>query len=92
MWSNFGLRVDLPERVSPAHLGVETVKMSGVEKTYWHHRFFEKVFNNYSVIQHSLTADENGEYTENADKELLGEYELIQHDCLSGEKFSLKGN
>jgi len=90
VWTNFWLDFDLPERVSPAHLGVETVKLSGIEKTYWHHRFFDKFFDEYSVIQHSLISDGEGEYVTEKDEKLFNMYKLIQHDCLSGEEFCLE--
>lgn len=93
VWANFDIsQLELQDRVSPAHLGMETIKLSGIEKTYWHHRFFDLFYNKYSALQHSLLCDENGEYIKNSDSELMNEYKLIQHDALSGNKYTFEGN
>jgi len=90
VWANFNIsRLDLPERISPAHLGIETMKLSQIPDADWHYSFFEQFYNKYAVLQHTFVTNENGEYVVSASEKDLDEYRYIQYDVLNGNRFSV---
>ena len=92
VWANFDISgYDLPQRLSPAHLGMETLKMSGVEKCDWQMRFFDLFYSKYSVLQHSFITDSKGDFTNSADMQDVEEYKYIQYDVLNGDRFCFGG-
>lgn len=92
VWANFDIsKVDLPERLSPAHLGMETLKLSNIKKTDWQMRFFDSFYSKYSALQHTFVTDSKGEYIDIVDNENLNDYRYIQYDVLNGDRFCLGG-
>ena len=90
-FETFFIKVDLPERLSPAHLGMETLKLSNIEKTDWQMRFFDSFYSKYSALQHTFVTDSKGEYIDIVDNENLNDYRYIQYDVLNGDRFCLGG-
>jgi len=88
VWANYDIsKANIPQKVSPANLGMETLKLSNIEKTDWHLRYFDMFYNNYSVLQHTFYADEDGLYTYKIPQEDKDEYKYIQYDVLSGDRY-----
>ena len=88
VWANFDISdIEISKRVSPANLGAQTLKLAGLEKVDWHMRFIDLFYSKTPVYKTTVKTDENGEYTEEYNREMEPDYAMIQFDCLSGEKY-----
>lgn len=92
VWANFNISsLHLPKRISPAHLGVEALKLANIKKSDWQLRYFDLFYEKYAVLQHTFITDSMGQYIQGAEQEDKDEYRFIQYDVLNGDRFCLGG-
>ena len=92
VWANFDISsLHLPKRISPAHLGMEALKIANLKKTDWQMRYFDLFYEKYAVLQHTFISDGAGEYIQGAEVDEKEEYRFIQYDVLNGDRFCLGG-
>jgi len=89
IWANFDIsNVEVPKRLSPAKLGITTLKMAGLEKVPKHYGYLDKLYKKYPIIHPYRVETENGEIMEKLPDETLKEFNLIWYDYLQGDKYS----
>ncbi|MBR5517589.1 MAG: LTA synthase family protein [Clostridia bacterium] len=89
IWSNFDMsNIEVPKYLSPAKLGITTLKMAGLSKVPEHYGYLDKLYKEYPIIHPYRVVNSKGEITENLPEEVKREFNFIQYDYLVGEKYS----
>ena len=95
IWANYDIsKTHIPEILSPAPLGLEIYKMSGLDNTPDYLKVFDELYKYVPIYHHHMLVMANGiPYGDEHEKQfnpLIANYKLLQYDLLHGKKYASK--
>ena len=95
IWANYDISKTKIEKVlSPAALGLEIFKMSGLDNIPPYYSLYDKVYEYVPIYHHHMLVKKDGKpFNEKDDFFLpvIKNYKLIQYDLLHGKKYAYEG-
>ncbi len=94
IWANYDISEnDIPQKVSPAKLGLELLKLSGAKNIPWHFSVIDGFYKKYPVSKGGLAITGENEVVSGVREEdglLKRDYQHIQYDILYGKQYVTK--
>lgn len=87
IWSNYDISEHkIREIVGPQFLGIETLKLAGIEDVPWEYAFIDEFYSKYPVYQHTTAIDADGKVIspDSVNPDDVLNYEIVQHHLLFG--------
>ena len=85
IWANYDItNLDIKKYISGQYLGINTLKLAGINDVPWQYKFLDEFYKKYTVYQYGFAYDKNGNKidTDVVDKNLIKEYKIIQYNML----------
>ncbi len=94
IWANYDIsKTQIEKTLSPAALGLEIFKMSGLDNISPYYSLYDKIYQYIPIYHHHMLVKKDGIPFGNDDEfflPVIKDYKLIQYDLLHGKKYAQK--
>ena len=92
IWANYDIEetINIPEVISPSHLGIFTLDIANIENISWFIKPFAELYSNYPAINNKFAIDKTGNSVDKnllETEEIIKKCQILQYDILMKKKF-----